>query len=76
MAKTLHKQNLITILSVTILVGIEILGASLAAGWAIGGLMQLGRETTLGIVALCLAGGAWATVKFVRNAVKIEPIYD
>ena len=76
MAKKLNSRNLITIVSVAILVGTEILGASLAAGWAIGGLMQLGREITWGIIALCMAGGFWLTVKFVQSAIRIEPIYD
>lgn len=76
MAKKLNSRNLITILSVAILVGTEILGASLAAGWAIGGLMQLGREVTWGIIALCMAGGLWITAKFIQRAMKVEPIYE
>lgn len=75
MAKRLNPSNLITIIGVTVLVGIEILGAALAAGWAVGGLFQLGREITLAIIALCLAGGLWATFRFVQSALKVEPIY-
>ena len=75
MAKRLNPSNLITIIGVTVLVGIEILGAALAAGWAVGGLFQLGREITLAIFALCLAGGLWATFRFVQSALKVEPIY-
>ena len=75
MAKRLNPSNLITIIGVTVLVGIEILGAALAAGWAVGGLLQLGREITLAIIALCLAGGLWATFRFVQSALKVEPIY-
>lgn len=75
MAKRLNSSNLITIIGVTVLVGIEILGAALAAGWAVGGLFQLGREITLAIIALCMAGGLWATLRFVQSALKIEPIY-
>lgn len=74
MSKRLDIANLWTIASVTILVGIEILGASLAAGWAIGGLFQLGREITWGIIAIALGLGLWATVKFVQSAIKVEPI--
>ncbi|HRJ68899.1 MAG TPA: hypothetical protein PK812_04755 [Beijerinckiaceae bacterium] len=76
MAKKLNRQNLITMTSVAVLVGTEILAASLATGWAIGGLMQLGREVTWGIIAVSLAGGLWATIKFVQNALKVEPIYE
>lgn len=76
MAKKLNTSNLLTLSCVTILVGVEVLGAALAAGWAIGGLFQLGREITLGIIALSLAGGFWATWKFVKGALKVEPIYQ
>jgi len=76
MARKLNAGNLLTIASVTVLVGVEVLGASLAAGWAIGGLFQLGREITWGIMALSLAAGAWATVKFVQGALRVEPIYN
>ena len=75
MAKRLNTSNLITIAGVTVLVGIEILGAAMAAGWAAGGLLGLGREVTWGIIAICLAGGLWATYRFVQSALKVEPIY-
>lgn len=75
MARKLDTANLLTIASVAILVGVEVLGASLAAGWAIGGLFQLGREITWGIMGLSLAAGAWATFKFVQSAMKVEPLY-
>ena len=35
--------NAVTLLSVAILVGTELVGAGAAAGWAIGGLFQLGE---------------------------------
>lgn len=76
MARRLNSRNLLVITSVAILVGTEILGAALAAGWAIGGLFQFGREITWAIIAVCLAGGLWATIRFVQNALRIEPIYE
>ena len=75
MAKRLNTSNLITIIGVTVLVGIEILGAALAAGWAAGGLLGLGREVTWGIIAICLGGGLLATYRFVQSALRVEPIY-
>ena len=75
MARQLNTSNLLTLTCVTILVGVEVLGAALAAGWAIGGLLQLGRELTLAIIALALASGIWATWKFVKGALKVEPIF-
>ncbi|HRK24011.1 MAG TPA: hypothetical protein PLQ11_03555 [Beijerinckiaceae bacterium] len=76
MAKRLNASNLLTIVSVTILVGVEVIGALLAAGWALGGLFQLGREVTWGIMAVCIAAGGWATFRFLQGALKIEPIYQ
>jgi len=76
MAKRLNTSNLLTLSCVTILVGVEVIGAALAAGWAIGGLFQLGREVTWGIIALSVAAGGWATWKFVQGALKIEPVYQ
>lgn len=75
MATPLSASKLLTIVSVTILVGVEVIGASLAAGWAIGGLFQLGREITWAIMAVCMGAGGWATIKFMQGARKIEPLY-
>ena len=38
--------NVLTIVSVAVLVGTEFIGAAAAAGWAIGGLFQLGDLIT------------------------------
>lgn len=67
-------RNLLTLISVTILVGVEVLGASLAFGWAIGGLFGLSRAVDWTITGLCLAAGAWATWKFFLMARKVEPL--
>ncbi|MCA0424206.1 MAG: hypothetical protein LCH61_12955 [Proteobacteria bacterium] len=76
MSKRLNKTNLWTITAVAVLVGTEILAAALAAGWAVGGLFQLGREVSWAIIALCLVLGAWASWQFVKSALKVEPIYE
>lgn len=67
-------RNLLTLASVTILVGVEVLGASLALGWALGGILQLGQMVTQGIIAVCLLSGAWATWKFFLMARRVEPL--
>lgn len=67
-------RNLVTLISVVILVGIEVLGAALAFGWAVGGLFHLGREITAGITGLSLAAGVWATWRFFQMARKVESI--
>ena len=76
MAKRLNASNLLTIASVAVLVGIELVGAAIAAGWAIGGLLDLGRSITYAVMLVCCGLGLWATFAFVRNALKVEPIYQ
>ncbi len=76
MAGRLNRKNLITIVSVTILVGTEILGAALALGWALGGVFELpdlGRQMLIGAF---IAGGLYMMVRFYRNAERIEPIFQ
>src|SRR5579883_568246 len=42
-SKPIHWPNVITLFSVAILVGVELVGAGWAAGWALGGLLALGQ---------------------------------
>jgi hypothetical protein len=74
--KTFNRSHAVGVISAAILVGTEILAAALALGWAVGGLMDLGREITWGLIALCLAGGVYLIAIFVKNAKKAEPFYD
>ena len=74
--KRFNRANAVAVICAAILVGTEILAAALALGWAVGGLMDLGREFTIGLIALCLAGGLYVILVFVRNAKKAEPFYD
>ena len=76
MAKRLNMRNLLTIVSVTVLVGVELIGAAIAAGWAVGGLLDLGRTVTLALMAVCCVLGVLGTVNFSRNAMKIEHLHD
>jgi hypothetical protein len=76
MAKKLNRTNLTTIVSVAILVGVEILGASLALGWALGGLLGLSDTLRAVLVGSCLALGAYVLFVFMRQAVKAEPIHE
>ncbi|WP_395696714.1 hypothetical protein [Methylocella sp.] len=72
--KPLNLLHLSTLVAVAVLVGTEMVGASWAAGWAIGGLLQLdpwiGRAfeivfTLIGFVLLYF---------FMRIAIRHEPI--
>ncbi len=72
--KPINRQNLLTIVSVAILVGTELVGVSWAAGWAIGGLLQLPPVISIAIQLICSALGMLGVYYFVRAALKVEPI--
>lgn len=67
-------RNLITIVSVLILVGTEVFGVALAGGWAIAGLFELGDIVAYVLMGLFSLLGLWALIGLWRNAVAIEPI--
>jgi hypothetical protein len=73
-SRPINITNAVTLASVAVLVGTELVGAGAAAGWAIGGLFQLGETVTHGLetvfVALALAGLYY----FLRAALAHEPI--
>lgn len=76
MTKRLNAKNLWTIAAVAVLVGTEILAAALAAGWAVSGLFQLRQEISWTIIAISMGLGAWATWSFIKQALKVEPVYE
>jgi len=75
-AKRFNRENAVTVICAAILVGTEIIGASLALGWALGGLTGWGQEFTLGLIGASLLGGIYLTWRFVVGAAKAEPLYD
>ena len=75
MAGKINTKNFLTIVSVVILVGTEIIGAALALGWALGGVFELPELWRQGLITIFLAGGAYATYKFFRHAASVEPIF-
>ena len=76
MASGINRKNLLTIVSVTILVGAEILGGALALGWALGGVFELPDLWRQVLIGLFLAGGVYAMVRFFRHAASVEPIVN
>jgi len=71
----LNWRSLITISSVLILVGAEVFGVALAAGWAIAGLFELGETVSYVLMGLFSLLGVYAMVVLWRRSVAVEPIY-
>lgn len=72
----LNRQNLLTIVSVMILVGAEVFGVAFAAGWAIAGLFELGQVAAYVLKTIFALMGAWTMLLFWRRAVQVEPIFE
>ncbi len=74
--KRIFWLHLSTLIAVAILVGTEMVGASWAAGWALGGLLQLDpliSHALEGVFALC---GVVLLLYLMRTALRNEPIRD
>ena len=67
-------RNAITLFSVAILVGTELVGAGAAAGWAIGGLFQLGELFTRALEVIFVLCALVGLSYFLRAALRHEPI--
>ncbi len=70
----LNPKNTLTVISATILVGVEVLVAGVAGGWALAGMFGLGE---VGAWVLEAAGAALAlyfVVQFWRSANRVEPV--
>ncbi len=67
-------DNALTLLSVAILVGTELIGAGVAAGWAIGGLFALGPVITHVARRLLVLSALTGLYYFLRAALAHEPI--
>ena len=63
-----------TIVSVMILVGAEVFGVALAAGWAIAGLFELGDVVSYALMGLFSLIGLYAMILLWRRAIRVEPI--
>lgn len=70
----LNWQNLITILSVLVLVGAEVFGVAIAAGWAIAGLFEIGETAGYALMVAFSGLGLYAMLVLWRRSVAVEPI--
>jgi len=73
-ASPINWTNAATLISVAILVGTELIGAGAAAGWAIGGLFQLGETLTRMLEGLFILAALTGLFYFLRAALAHEPI--
>lgn len=72
--KPINYLHLSTLVAVAILVGTELVGASWAAGWALGGLFQLDPMVSRGIEIVFSAFGFIGLYFFMKTAIRNEPI--
>ena len=72
----INMAKLSTLIAVAILVGTEVVGASWAAGWAIGGIMQLSHTVSRGLEVVFALSGFVLLYFFMRTAIRHEPIRD
>ena len=70
----MHIRNLLTILSLMVLVGTEVFAAAIAAGWALAGLFELGDTVGHVLMVVFSLGAAWIMLQLWRRATSIEPI--
>lgn len=75
-ARPINYLHLSTLIAVAILVGTELVGASWAAGWALGGLFQLEPWISRSIEVLFSVAGLVGLYFFMRTAVRNESIRD
>jgi hypothetical protein len=73
-AAPINWTNATTLISVAILVGTELVGAGTAAGWAIGGLFQLGESVTRMLEGALILAALTGLFYFLRAALAHEPI--
>lgn len=72
--KPVNLLNLSTLVAVAILVGTELVGASWAAGWALGGLFQLDPMVSRALEVIFSLLGFVGLYFFMKTAIRNEPI--
>jgi len=68
----INKANALTLASVGVLVGTELIGAGAAAGWAIGGLFQLGDLITHLLEGVFILVAVFGLYRFLHAALAHE----
>jgi hypothetical protein len=73
-AKSTNWRNVITVISIMILVGAEVFGVAIAAGWAIAGLFELGDYVGYALMALFSLFALYILANLWRRCVAVEPL--
>ncbi|GBD47694.1 hypothetical protein [Methylopila sp. Yamaguchi] len=73
-AGSLDVKRVVTLAGATVLIATQTIAAAVAGGWAIAGFFGLGEIGAYALEAAGLAVGVWIVVKFVRAALKQEPL--
>lgn len=69
-------RNMILVISLAILIGVELFGVALASGWALAGMFDLGHIVAYVLMALFSGLAAYAMVAFMRRVVKVERLHS
>jgi uncharacterized membrane protein len=69
-------RNLVTLISIMVLIGTEVFGVAIAAGWAIGGWLEMGAVVGYILMGLFSLFGAWVLVHLWRRCTAVEPIAE
>jgi hypothetical protein len=69
-----NTRNLVTILSMMILVGTEVFAVAVAAGWALAGMFELGDTVGHVLMGLFSLLALYIMVQLWKRATAIEPI--
>lgn len=69
-------RNVVTVLSIMILVGAEVFGVAISAGWAIAGWLELGPVVGYVLMGLFSLLAVYMLVVLWRRCVAVEPLTE
>lgn len=67
-----HTRRLLTVASVLVLIGVEVFGVALAAGWALAGIFELGEHVGYGLMGLFSLMACYVMLLVWRRAHAVE----